>query len=384
MPWRFLIFTAAFGLLLYAQFYFAHRQWKRLKGERSADIDLGYIRMEDCLARSFRQKVEDWLRLPGTADGAGRLILKGRERVRAAPALSFPAREECDDVLVAEGDFTCENDCHFNREIYARGNVRVGSGTQLQALTADQDVTLEEKVSVVRWVDSTGDMELKAGCRIGARVTSRKAVRLGMGAQAASVFAPQVTTDGFSGVAAPAQSPDGDLPEILPPESAPDQSEALARLGLQQKRMAQLSSDCWLYRGRFEPSGPLRIKTRLVVKGDCRLPGGSVLAGDLRAGRSLFIGPASVCAGNLVAGKDVCLGRNCRFSGIIHAGGSLLLSAGTRGQGEQRMVAAYSAKELAVERDVVLGGKLASGERVVVVRPAAAERWRKSRGVMEA
>src|SRR6202142_2980233 len=119
IQWRFILFTIIFAGLLYLQFYLAHRQWKKIKGQQTSEIDVGYIRMEDYLAQSFRRKVKEWLQLPSTiASERERTILKGRETIRVITGgIEFGSGEQCDDILVVEGDLACGSGCLFCREM---------------------------------------------------------------------------------------------------------------------------------------------------------------------------------------------------------------------------------------------------------------------------
>ena len=128
--WRFIVFAILFAGLLYLQFYLAHRQWKKIKGHQTSEIDVGYVRMEDYLAQSFRRKVKEWLQLPSTVTGEReRTILKGREKIRVITGgFEFGSGEKCDDILVVEGDFACGPNCLFAREILVKGNARIGPG----------------------------------------------------------------------------------------------------------------------------------------------------------------------------------------------------------------------------------------------------------------
>src|ERR1700690_2002042 len=162
IQWRFILFTIIFAGLLYLQFYLAHRQWKRIKGHQTSEIDVGYVRMEDYLAQSFRRKVKEWLQLPSTVRSEReRTILKGRETIRVITgAIEFGSGEVCDDILVVEGNFTCGSGCLFAREILVKGNARIGPGTQLQSVAVDGDLTLEWDVKVARWLDSTRELSI--------------------------------------------------------------------------------------------------------------------------------------------------------------------------------------------------------------------------------
>jgi predicted acyltransferase (DUF342 family) len=128
-----------------------------------------------------------------------------------------------------------------------------------------------------------------------------------------------------------------------------------------------------MYKGDLRLIAARRLKTKLVVKGNCNFPEGSVLEADIHADGSLEIGSNSLCQGNLIAGRDIHLGSKCRFAGLIHAEGSVQLGRGTRGFKDDGMVVAYAGELLRVERDVAIKGKLAAGDRVIVESAEAAE-----------
>jgi len=375
---RFVLFGLAWGGLVYLQFFLAHREWRRLKGEQSVDIDLEFVRIEDCLPKSFRAKARDWMALPSLPEEAvtDRIIPKGQEQIRLTGPLSLGPSHGTADILIVEGDFECGPGCRMSREIWAHGNADIGAESDAQALAVDGKLALGEGVRVTRWADSDQEMTVSPQCRIGSRATSRKAVRLGLGAQALAVYAPEITTARWDGLMdGPAASKAAELMEIGPPGGPPLAIDALQAAGIEPSKLVELGSQCWSYLGEFRPTVPIRLRTRLVVRGRCDLPAGSVLEGDIKAHGALLVGHAGVCDGNLVSLGDVMLGRGCRFSGLIYAGGSMLLGSGTRGLRKKAMVAAYSSEDLNVEQNVAVAGKLASGKRVVVIGPTEAEEW---------
>ncbi len=377
IAWRFIVFAIVFGGLLYLQFYLAHRQWKKIKGHQTSEIDVGYVRMEDYLAQSFRRKVKEWLQLPATgSSGRERTILKGRETIRVITGgMEFGSGEVCDDILVVEGDFACGPGCVFAREILVKGNARIGLGAQLQSVAVDGNLALGGDVKVARWLDSSRELTIGANCLVGARVTSLGMIRLGPGAQAGSMYAPQVVTTGWDGTFLGNETQEmAKLPAIAFSVQPTDSDrESLEAAGFDVKKLIQLGSDSWLYKGDLRLAAALRLKTKLVVKGNCDLPEGSILETDIRADGWLHVGANSVCRGNLIAGKDIHLGPGCRFAGLIHADGSVQIGRGTRGFKDEGMVVAYAGEILQVERDVAIQGKLAAGGRVIVESAEAAE-----------
>jgi len=373
--WRFILFAIIFAALLYVQFYLAHRQWRKLKGRQSSEIDVGYVRMEDYLAQSFRRKVKEWLKLPVTSSNdTGKTILKGSETIRVTTRADFGAGEQCDDILIVEGDFACGPMSVFGREILVKGSAKVGPGSQLQSLAVEGNLTFDSDVKVARWLDAGRELTIGSNCLIGARVTSKNIIRLGAGAQAESFFAPQVATLEWDGTfkADPALQ-DAKLPEITFTDDLTASEDSLKAAGFDLKKLIQLGPDSWLYKGDLRTATAIRLKSKLVVKGDCEFSEGSIVDADVRADGTLDIGPNSWCRGNLVGGRDINLGANSRFSGVIHADGSVQMGRGTRGFKEDGLIVVYAGEILRVERDVAIKGKLAAGGRVIVESVEAAQ-----------
>ena len=382
--WRFVLFALIFAGVVYFQFFLAHRQWSRLKGGEASEIDVGYVRVENYLAQSFRTKLKDWLQLPAQADPQlGRIILKGEERIRITGALALPAGEVRDEILVVEGDFSCGAGSTLAREVCVRGNASIGTDSLVQALAADGDLLLGDRTAVARWLDSNGELTLGAESNVGARVTSLKRIRLGSGARSSSLYAPEVVSPGWDGQFPNQAEASSGLLEIVFPDASESADPSLKAAGLDSKNFHQLGPDTWLYKGDLRPLVAVRLAKKLVVRGDCHLPDSSVVEADIKVSKSLALGPSCVSKGNLVAGKNIYLARACRFSGLIHAGASLLLSRETRGLREQGPVAVYAHDTLSLENNVAVRGKLAAGGLVTVVDAAGAEDWRRRRHLQE-
>jgi hypothetical protein len=378
IPWQFLIFTGVMAAILYLHFFFSHLQWRRVKGEQAADVDPSYVKREDYFAQSFRSKVKSWLDLPDAipAVAGTRIISKGSERIRVSRREQLGNHAWCDDILIVEGDFDCGTECRLSREIYAYGRAEIGSGSRLQAIAADQDLTLGDEVIVSRWVDSAGELRVGRSSVVHSRATARKVVHLEIGAETHSVFAPEIITASIAGMRGRT-----DLDFSAPALQIPPPIDAILGPGItgfDSSRLSLLGSDTWIYAGTLRPRISLRLAARLVVKGDCICPTGSVIEHDLKATGSLTIEEDSECRGNLIAGKALLLGPRVRFAGVIHAGGDVLLSRNVRGGTPgATFVAVYAASSLYLESDVTVRGKLSAGTQVKVVPASFAEEWRR-------
>jgi len=369
--WQFIIFAFIFAALTYAHFLLAYRSWRIYRFEQATDIDQSYVRLEDYFARSFRLKVSEWLCLPDSKPNPDGTICirKGNETILVSNDLDYPPQIHSDEILIVRGSFRCLAGCVFNREIYIQGDAKVGAGTQLQAIAVDGNLILGHHIQVMRWVDCQGSMEIGEKSIIHSRATAGKSLLLQNGTQVKSAFAPLVHTFGV-GAGQSAKFEQAAPPEINFPAGILNlENESPSSLTLDSKLLKKLSHDCWIYNGDFRPSQPLRVETKLIVQGDCDIPSGSILEKDIKSKRSLSIGAGSICRGNLISDHAMWIGHSCQFYGIVHAGQTLRICAGARGGTENSNVSAFAEETLTVEENVIIHGKLASGD-YVIARPA--------------
>lgn len=373
IPWPFIAFTFIFIALVCAHFLIAYRSWRNSRGVQVSDIDHSYVRLEDYFARSFRMKVAEWVSLPVHAalPGGIRIILKGRERIRLSGSSEYPPLSQSDEILVVRGSLVCGAGCTFNSEIYVSADAHIGAGSKLQSIAADGNLTLGNGVYTTRWADSAQELEIGTNSYVGVRATAGKSIRLREGAQVGSAIAPTVVT-GHLVLESGEKTAEFPVPELELPESS---SSGIAEKnptsdGLDRQKLRKLSADCWVYTGDFKPAVALRVTTKLIVKGDCVLPAKSVLEGDLKADGLIEVGEHSVCRGSVIAGGAIEFARASRFCGVVHAGNTLQLCSGVRGGNEESQVAVFAAETLTLECGVVVHGKLASGDRVVITEGA--------------
>ena len=383
IPWKFLAFCGLMGGIFYLHFFFSHLQWRRVRGQVPSDVDPNYVKRENYFGQSFRSKVKAWLELPDSTpdEGGGRIIRKGRETIRVTTQMRMPSQTRSDDVLVIEGDFACGAGCELSREIYAQGKAEIGSGSQVQAIAADEDLTLDAGVTVARWVDCAGELRLGRSSVVHSRATSRKAVRLEMGAEVFSVFAPEVESWIEGDVPARNSLPTPARVLQLPPPN--EQASDWKQVGFDIAKLSAFGTESWIYSGSLRSQVPVRLLSKLVVRGDCVCPPGSILEQDLKASGLLAIGEGSECRGNLIAGKSVYLGPRARFAGVIHAGADILLSSGVRGAPAEAFVAAYAGSSFYLESGVMVHGKLSAGKYVKVVPHEFTDQWRRQHKIDE-
>jgi hypothetical protein len=372
--WPFIAFSIVFAALVSAHFLLAFRSWRISRHKQTSDIDLRYVRLEDYFARSFRFKLSEWRKLStwaGDPDGS-RMIRKGKEYIRVSNVAEYPAETISNDILAVDGSFKCYEACTFHREIYALGDASIGSGTQLQSIATDGNLTLGTKVQIARWADSQGNMEIGTKSIIHSRATAGGTLLLKSGAQVKSAFAPLgCTSEKDPGIAE--KSDETPPPQVEFPSCATNaENENQCGSGVDPGRVRMLGPDCCIYDGDFKPSKSLRVTAALIVRGNCDIPPGSVLEKDLKSRQSITVGAGCLCRGNMIADEAIWLGPFSRFYGIVHAGKTLRLCAGVRGGTEKANVAAFAEETLRVENNVMVYGKLSSADLVLAVPASTA------------
>jgi predicted acyltransferase (DUF342 family) len=365
----FLAFAIIFIMLICAHFVPAYRAWLRSRSVEAPLIDPSYVRIEDYFARSFRMKISEWMKLPvfsASPDGT-RMIKKGRERLRISQSCQYPPLSKSDDILVVQGAFRCGAGSIFHREIYVSGDANVGEGSRLQAVAADGNLTIGKSARITRWVDCAGELEIGADATVASRATAGRIIRLRKGALVLSAYAPTVSTvrpeREHDEMAAVPEVPELEIPVA---DAHPTMHSRLAQAGIDTKKLVRLATNCWSYDGDLKPSAPLLIRTGLIVRGDCVLPSGSVVEGDIKAKASIIVGERSLCKGNMIADGDISLGPWTRFHGVVWSGKELRINPGVRGGDDARKTAAYAADNLLLAEDVIVHGKVCAGNHVVV------------------
>ncbi len=356
----FALFSIFFIGLLYSHFALAHSVWTEGRGRNSAELDMDYVRIENYFGRSFRSKVQQWLQLPyeESMAGAMRVIDRGVEKVIVAGKGMFPDGRRERLAMILQSDFNCGPDCIFERELMVSRDALVGQGTHLQALACDGAAKLERGVTVMRWLDVAGPLEMQADCKVMSKVCSRHSIYFGPGSEALSLFAPEIETEGRL------QTSTQNLPEVREVVLIPHAANVTEPVhGYDPKLLYSMGAGSYLYNGSLKLTAPLHVRAPLVVNGNVETMEGSMIEADMKVKGFVKIGGMSMIKGNLVSDGAMEIGSGSFFQGVLHAGGDIVLRHGVRGLGPAPVVA-YASQMLMVESDVVVRGKLAAGGKV--------------------
>ncbi len=366
-----------FLLLFSLCFYPAVRELLRPLDDTPLPVDIEYIRRENYFGESFRAKMQEWTRewmrdrmdtdlpLAGAVDGnqSVRAIIEkpDGERIVVFGGGSWKGDRETADVIYCQSDLCLPKDAVFRSEIYAVGNVQAGERTELRSVAADGNIVLEAGTKVSRWVDSRRNVVVRKGTVVGSRVSSAETIELEPGVSAESLYAPRIFTIGF-----------GNRHEAL--NDSRDDSRIRRSPAGRKKQGAdfnghactRLGPETRLVQGDLELGSGTAVEENLVVKGTLRTGAQCSFRGSVKA-NGLALGALNNIEGNVVSTKAIEIGRSTHVAGSVIAEQDILLRSGVR-VGRVGCFAVVSAgKNVTLEANVAVSGKIAAGRAVITV-----------------
>jgi len=300
---------------------------------------------------TFTERARAWLSLTPRGTPSPRVINWPGGRLVIAEFVNCPDRHQLAEALLVRGQFVCGRNCEFSGPVFVAGNVEAGRGSRFDCIATDGSLVAASDVEIKRWAWAKRIMELRAGASVGGEAISDGAIRLGIGARVGRLHGPEITTTGFTSGSSNAPLSASLLD--VPPAS-----------GFWQGKLSPLGSDTWVCEGDLHVPAPVRLRVKLVVRGNFSCPAGSVIDDDIKTGGSLHVGSASVCQGRLTALGDLTLDEGTLFSGSLQASGTLRLAKGVRGFRAGGPVLVESG-ELILEPNVCVRGSLKTSRGAV-------------------
>lgn len=329
--------------------------------------DLGSVAPADTSSGAFRLQARSWLAsLAGKASKGQRTYLADGRGLAVFEPAHLRAGHSLDTVLLVRGDFACGAGCVFHQPIYVAGHCEIGKGSRVKAVVAERSLVLAASSEVRSWAACDREMDIRSGCRIWGSAVSGTSIRMGARSAAGQLSAPEVLLQAGTGNA--------ERPRVEPrcavelPAPGNSRRHPARRIpGLDPALLEAASADTWFYYGDLHLAEPVVLGGHLVTRGYFACPGGSLLDGDVSAATALYVGEGSLVRGRLTAGEDLVLEARCVFQDRIRSQRRIRLCSGVRGFRAGGPVEVIAAGNLVVEDNVVIRGRLESGERVLSV-----------------
>lgn len=124
-------------------------------------------------------------------DGSGILHMSQEEKVIEVEKIKLLPNEVCNCIVYADSlDFSPNNGICFEKEIYARGNVRLEKIPVLRAIACKQNLIIGDGTRVVRWADSDGILIVHRNCDLGISTSSATKLLIGENCSFKRLYAP--------------------------------------------------------------------------------------------------------------------------------------------------------------------------------------------------
>lgn len=323
-----IVWFAAGAILLIAAIWAASvRVMKSKGGALPVDND------RDINDRYFAEVLRDLLRPALASDwgepGAGGWVVgniamrrQGERIALYRGDLRLERMEQKVAALVVAGDLTIADGLRLDCDIWALGDVTVGSNCTLRALAADGSVTLGPRSVVNRWVDAGRTLHLRAGATVVNTASAGEDVVLENGFRGGKLAGRVVRITAVDVEARAAA-----CEQLAVYQSLRD------RYGSPPGTPNPQSAGDWILPhsactdGRFW-TGPGTVMLHdLIVRSQLQLGEGSIIAGDLHVEGECTMAPRAMVTGNLACGR-LTMGAGAVVGGSIHVDGDAIVGEG--------------------------------------------------------
>src|SRR5947209_9991066 len=101
-----------------------------------------------------------------------------------------------DELMLCAVPMTLSPQTRFTKDVYAAQRLKAGRETVFRAVCCDQDISLEAKCRVLRWMHSEGEIRSAEGSIFDGRLSSNRSIELGRGCRFGRVYAPRIRAAG--------------------------------------------------------------------------------------------------------------------------------------------------------------------------------------------
>jgi predicted acyltransferase (DUF342 family) len=308
-------------------------------------------------ANRFRQFLNEQFAEMAQAAGkstvarSGRLATGDRYQLVGAdgkPAFSERelAAETVGQLLLGTAALELGQGMLYEKEVFASGAIRTGSGNSFRALLARGDITLGEQCDVLRWAHSDARFIASRRSRLFGRVSANQEMLLHGETRFGRMHAPTIRF----GETAPAPMPQ------------PSSRKAL-------ERPAKLLDDAagrWLAGGNLDlPEASFHVGS-LVARGSMSVGVHSLVEGSIKCHGDLHVGAGARIDGAVVCSGNMTIGPGCTILGPLVCEKTIEIGAGTV-LGSVAVETTVTARDIRVHEGTVAHGTVWARELGFVI-----------------
>jgi hypothetical protein len=311
-----LLSAALFALVLALPALPAMREvlWPRDDGR--LHIPEQYIRDPRWFGRSYKAKLAPFV---AAARGDDRydadVRLRTTEDTRWAPVLAIPPLERLRGIAI--GDRIHVGHGAGIRDAYALESLACDRDVVARTLTSDGDLFVGDDVTILRWIDAGGTIEVGTGTSLGVSASGGGRVTLARNVTFERVWGSPVATLAGDGAAFPLAA------------------DPRARL--------------------LDATAPVD-DAAIVVYGPLRIGAGAVVGGSIKVHGPLTVEPGVSIAGSVIARGDVTFAADVAVAGHVFSEADIRLGPGCRIGTPGGVKTAYAARRMWLAGDVEVAG----------------------------
>ncbi|GAB4406516.1 MAG: hypothetical protein OHK0032_01520 [Thermodesulfovibrionales bacterium] len=333
-----LLIFLVFLILLLTPFVPVIIELLRPKDASPLFINMDYSKDPRYFGRSFKKILKN--AIPADASsGIREVMLSRNEKVEIAHSMRIPVGDEVNHILYIIGDLVSEDKARFNKEVYVKGDAAIGSKNTMRAIACEGQLYLSSNVSIVRWADAEGKVEVYDGCNLGISISSGDELRLSKGCRFKRLYGMPVTT-----------------------YSANDNDHGHC------PNKEGISDNTWIVdKDRLIIPPLTKVEKDIIVKKDLKIRSGSLILGNIKTYRELIIEEDVKISGNLFSDGDIEIGEGTTISGDIFSQGVITIKKKVGIGSAGKIKSVIGKKGIILGQDVVIYGyAMTEGSGMVV------------------
>lgn len=371
ISWPVIAAMLIFISMIMIPFLVALKELFKPKDNEPLHIEMDHFKDPMYFGKAFKRMIRE------KVESAGNNQLPGKKSIKLSKEeqidIILANRNEyndrsCDHLLYVMGSLKTPDNAAFSKEIYSKGNIRIGRNNSLRAVHCEQDIHIGKQSMVSRWVCSEKNIMVQAGCELGRSIACEGRLQLAPGCRFTQAY-------GLPVIAADKNKNPYDLLNFNYPNRPPlkynmewsivkkhvsincavvDKASEEAR----EEVLKEIADkfDVWdhhvvlpessLINCNFAVTQPLEIKKNCTVNG-C-----------IKAYKDLHIGEYSVITGDVFVEGDVRIDRNCILLGSVFSQGRIYIGKGVRISRPDGYKSVIGKKRIELDRNVVIYGYL--------------------------
>jgi len=269
----------------------------RPRDNRRLLIDQGYVRNPRFFGLSFRAKVASALPANGVPlPYHGSINLRRPEAFEVRGRLRVPPGGSIGGIVASLEQTDVGRGAKLG-DCYSRGAAVVADRASLRTLACDGDATLGQNVRIGRWIDASNNVLAGEYCDLGQSASADGSILLREHCKFQRLWGRPIVTEAPHAAATVTPT----IQDVV----------VFGAKGLSLPRGTNLAQD-------------------LVVRGTLQVGADSVIRGDIKAHKSIFLQPGVRIEGNVVTRQDLSIAGDVEIIGNVFVEGNVIVGSRSR------------------------------------------------------